>query len=58
MTNSPMIDLTPYLPQETVMPQKKRQGRSFTLSEIVESVVTICLGLGIFFVLAAFVAAL
>ncbi len=56
MTNSPMIDLTPYLPRETVMPQGKR--RRFTLSEIVESVVTICLGLGIFFVLAAFVAAL
>ena len=53
-----MIDLIPYLPQETVIPQKKHRVCRFTLSEIVESAVTICLGLGIFFVLTAFVAAL
>ena len=53
-----MIDLTSYLPQETIMRQSKRSKRNFTLSEIVESVVTLLLGAGIFFVLAAFVAAI
>ena len=50
------IDLTPYLPQETVMKQSKVHRRNFTLSEIVESVVTLLLGIGIFFALSLFVA--
>lgn len=53
-----MIDLTAYLPQETVMKQDRRQARNFTLSEVVESVVTLLLGAGIFFVLSIFVAAM
>ena len=50
------IDLTPYLPQETIMKQSKTHRRNFTLSEIVESVVTLLLGVGIFFALTMFVA--
>ena len=53
-----MIDLTPYLPQETVMKQTKRVPGNFTLSEIVESVVTLLLGAGIFFTLSLLVAAI
>lgn len=52
-----MIDLTPYLPQETVMKQSKKNRRSFTLSEIVESVVTLLVGAGIIFTLTLFIAA-
>ena len=50
------IDLTPYLPQETVMKQSKNNKGNFTLSEIVESVVTLLLGVGIFCALTLFVA--
>ena len=53
-----MIDLTPYLPQETVMKQTKRSSRNFTLSEIVESAVTLLLGAGIFFALSLLVVAM
>ncbi len=53
-----MIDLTSYLPQEPVMKKTKTRNRTFTLSEIVESVVTLLLGAGIFFVLSAFIAAM
>ena len=53
-----MIDLTPYLPQETVMKQDRRNRRNFTLSEIVESVVTLLLGAGVVFTLTLLVAAM
>lgn len=53
-----VIDLTNYLPSPALMESAQQSRRRFTLSEIVESVVSVLVGAGIFAVLALLVAAL
>ena len=49
-----MIDLVPYLPREAVMPRRRRRFGS--IAAFIESVVTLCIGIGFFLFLAAFFA--
>ncbi|MGM9554136.1 MAG: hypothetical protein ACI3V2_07490 [Faecousia sp.] len=49
-----MIDLVPYLPREAVMPKKRRRRHFGSIAAFIESVVTLCIGVGFFLFLAAF----
>lgn len=49
-----MIDLIPYLPREAVMPKRRRRRRFGSIAAFIESVVTLCIGIGFFLFLAAF----
>lgn len=51
-----MIDLVPYLPRETVLPKKPRRRRFGSIAAFIESVVTLCIGIGFFIFIAAFLA--
>ena len=53
-----MIDLVPYLPREAVMPKKRRRRRCGNIAAFIESVVTLCIGIGFFLFLAAFFSAI
>lgn len=50
-----MIDLVPYLPRETAAPRRRRR-RFGSIAAFIESVVTLCIGVGFFLFLAAFFA--
>lgn len=50
-----MIDLVPYLPREAVMPRRRRRHFG-SIAAFIESVVTLCIGIGFFLFLAAFFA--
>ncbi len=49
-----MIDLVPYLPHEAVMPKKRHRRHLGSIAAFIESVVTLCIGIGFFLFLAAF----
>ena len=49
-----MIDLVPYLPREAVLPKRTRRRRFGSIAAFIESVVTLCIGIGFFLFLAAF----
>ena len=49
-----MIDLVPYLPRETAPPRRRRRFGS--TAACIESVVTLCIGVGFFLFLVAFFA--
>lgn len=49
-----IIDLVPYLPREVVMPKRKHRRRFGSIAAFIESIVTLCIGIGFFIFLAAF----
>lgn len=53
-----IIDLVPYLPREAVMPKKTHRRRFGSIAAFVESIVTLCIGIGFFLFLAAFFSAI
>ena len=53
-----MIDLVPYLPREVAMPKKRSRRRFGSIAAFIESVVTLCIGIGFFLFLAAFFSAI
>ena len=49
-----MIDLVPYLPREAAAGRRRRRFGS--IAAFIESIVTLCIGIGFFLFLAAFFA--
>lgn len=50
-----MIDLVPYLPEAAAQAElERRETRYLTVTAAVESIVTLCIGVGFFVALAAF----
>ena len=49
-----IIDLVPYLPREAVLPKRTRRRRFGSIAAFIESIVTLCIGIGFFIFLAAF----
>ncbi len=51
-----MIDLIPYLPQQAQMRRREKRRKCFrSIAELIESVVTLCIGAGFFLMLLAFI---
>ncbi len=54
-----MIDLIPYLPQQVQVQKRERREKCFrSIAELVESVVTVCIGAGFVLMLLAFFGAM
>lgn len=53
-----MIDLTPYISDSPSARKSRSSKKQIPLAALVESIVTVLLGMGIFFVLTSFVAAI
>ncbi len=54
-----MIDLIPYLPQQAQVQKRERRQKCFrSIAELVESVVTVCIGAGFILMLLAFFSAM
>ena len=50
-----MINLIPYLPQQAQMQRQDRRRKCFSsIANLIESVVTLCIGAGFFLMLLAF----
>ncbi len=54
-----MIDLVPYLPQQLPVEKRERRRRCWgSIAAMIESIVTLCIGVGFFMMLVAFFAAM